>query len=196
MTEISQEHWRFNRNLASLYNEIHFHKGLVSLVHIYIFFNSLMKSHPAAAVFMSNVGISSKLSGRCCCFLLRIAGWLALVVACRPKWCSCIVVSSSAKIQKNKKQLLQLPVVSREEAESLPHVFNCVISLNCLNNRLSVFLNDRSGITLISCSYWPDAEAFRQGETEDKSSQDTQHRSSPADEESCSQFKPIWQGLR
>lgn len=153
-----------------------------------------MKSHPAA-VFMSNVGISSKLSGRCCCFLLRIAGWLALVVACRHKWCSCIVgVFSSAK--KQKKKSLQLPVISREYVESLLHVFNCVISLNGLNNCLSVFLNDRSGITLISYSHWPDAEAFRQGETEDKSSQDTQHRSSPANEESCSQFKPIRRGLR
>lgn len=38
----------------------------------------------------------------------------------------------------------------------------------------------------------PDAEAFRQGETEDESSEDTQHRSRPADEESRSQFKPEW----
>lgn len=39
-------------------------------------------------------------------------------------------------------------------------------------------------------SYSPHTEAFRQRETEDKSSKDTQHRSSPANEERCSQLEP------
>ena len=36
----------------------------------------------------------------------------------------------------------------------------------------------------------PHTESFGQGETEDKSSEDTQHRSGPADEESGPQLKP------
>lgn len=42
----------------------------------------------------------------------------------------------------------------------------------------------------------PDSKALSQGETEDKSSEDTEHRSSPADEESCSQFKPGGRGVK
>lgn len=55
--------------------------------------------------------------------------------------------------------------------------------------------NDRSEMTLIPCSRWPDAEAFGQRQSEDESSQDTQRRSSPADEESGSQFKPVCQRI-
>ena len=36
----------------------------------------------------------------------------------------------------------------------------------------------------------PDCEAFRQGQTEDQASQDTQHRAGPADEERAAQLKP------
>lgn len=69
---------------------------------------------------------------------------------------------------------------------------NCTINLNGLTRRLS---DDRSEMTLIPCSRWPDAEAFGQRQSEDESSQDTQHRSSPANEESGSQFKPVCQRI-
>lgn len=52
--------------------------------------------------------------------------------------------------------------------------------------------------TLSPSECWPDAEAVGQRQSEDESSQDTQHRSRPADEESSSQFKPVcqrWWGI-
>lgn len=43
---------------------------------------------------------------------------------------------------------------------------------------------------LVADDNLPDTVAFRQGEAEDESSQDAQHRPSPADEQSRSQLEP------